>query len=89
MSERILKILLSELKTVRLLCQAKGCQGITELPVSKLKKGMTCPLCREEFDASGFYALHELATAFRLLDSVKDHVQLEFVVPDSSPATPS
>jgi hypothetical protein len=45
-SETILKVLLSELTTIRIACQ--GCKAVSEVPIDALRKrgqGIACPGC--------------------------------------------
>jgi hypothetical protein len=55
MSEKLLKFLLSELQTVRIICHAENCGVVTELPLAILaqrqeKKEPRCPHCNASFD---------------------------------------
>ena len=91
MSEEILKVFLDDLKTIRFVCQS--CKNVIEAEVTSLQslfQDNKCPLCNETFDRSGgtappghsptYRPLHELAKAFRYLESVKHAVQIEFPV---------
>lgn len=87
MSEHILKLMLSELTTVRVHCKAPSCGGIVELPIGKLStkyRGGECPLCKTEFVAindigdNPFFLLEKVALMFA---KAEDKVEIEFVVP--------
>lgn len=70
MSRRLLAFLLSELKTVRLICPRPQCGGVAELSVESLavRFGATvrqpaCPLCNHDFvgvDSSSKYQTNPL-----------------------------
>lgn len=90
MSETLLKILLSELDTVRVRCMATDCKAITEVrlaDVSRAFQGAKCPVCGAEFDSqSGTQsALAALARAVRNTQAAADKYQVEFVLPQRSP----
>jgi hypothetical protein len=87
-SERILRIPLSELKTVRFHCKANEvnpCSGTIEVPIEDAGRvPLKCPTCGAEFRRPHIDgALKNLVTAFRSL-SDNDVVDLEFVFPDST-----
>jgi hypothetical protein len=96
MSEEILKVFLEDLKTIRFVCQ--HCSAIIEMDVQSLQARIqenACPLCHETFNMSGsvpsgqspkYQPLHELAKAFRYLESVKHAVKIEFPVKIKSEA---
>lgn len=55
MSEKLLRILLGELSTVRIRCRGPHCRTITEMPLTELadKKPdelLKCPHCGHDFD---------------------------------------
>jgi hypothetical protein len=85
-------ILLSELKTVRLIC--RSCQVVVELPVDRLDRlppDFTCPVCHHYFPrkdplrgTDDYLAL--LATAVRGLE--REGQAVEFVVERGGRATP-
>ena len=87
--EKKLTISLDEIKTVRLLCNIGGCQGVVELPVNRLI-GMTqtpeCPACGRRFQVrrlahlGDHYSLALLGTALQDLASEGDY-SVEIVLP--------
>lgn len=89
MSEHLLKILLTELRTVRIRC--KSCGSVVEMPVENLAtrfQGVACPLCRQMFippgsaaDAKGVNPFVELAKAMDLLGHLAPLVEIEFSLP--------
>lgn len=86
MPETILKIMLEELKTVRLVCQADSCGAVIEFGIEKLASAPTkCPVCAAEFhdptsDKQKGY-LSELFTALHHLEFVRGRVKVQFVLP--------
>lgn len=91
MSRKLFAFLLSELKTVRLVCQRAGCGGVLELTVKRLAENPpapACPLCRTEwFGPVGMSAnpLAQLAAAAQAVAANAGSVQVEFVLPDPTP----
>lgn len=96
MSRKLLAFLLSELETIRVICQR--CKGIAEMPVAEIaecyKTADTppkCPFCDHVF--VGVYAMHKgnklvkLAEAIIELRDLKDGIEIEFVLPDASSIT--
>lgn len=86
MSERLFKFLLSELSLVRIRCQSSECRGIVEVPIEELGikyHSGRCPLCNQVLQAPGQNHLVALANAMQALAKQKDHVQVEFVLPDT------
>jgi len=53
MTETTLKVQLSELHTVRILCRRNACAGVVELPISRLGmlQGTRCPVCHNPFSS--------------------------------------
>jgi hypothetical protein len=53
MSEKLLRFfLLSEVRTVRLVCKHPGCEAVTEIPIGHLDKRFPdgcCPVCKAPF----------------------------------------
>jgi len=97
MSEHLLKILLSELRLIRVRC--KGCQSVTtievlirELGANQVLSGARCPFCQNHFrPPQGPNPFDLLAKAFNGLDQLGQAVDVEFVVPlesKSGAATP-
>jgi hypothetical protein len=85
MSRKLLAFLLSELKTVRVICKRDGCGMIYELPVAELEtrfKNMTCPACKNLLGHGNENGFAWLSAAVRAFATVKDWVELEFVLKD-------
>lgn len=91
MSEKLLRFLLSELKTVRVLCKDAACGAITEMPIGKLDamlraKQCACPVCGRSFLSppdvgQNYFAM--LAIAIAGLAAIKSNVEVEFVLLDT------
>lgn len=87
MSETVLKILLGELKTVRILCKGKngkGCRGIVELPVeaiAELYRDQKCPLCGVDIPNTSTNHLEQLGKTLIALRDFKTF-EVEFVIPE-------
>lgn len=85
MSEKILRLLLDELTTVRLLCQNKGCGGVVEYPLERLRGKFqfanACPLCGTEFGGSGS-PIYDLAAAIDRVKDMGERVKVEFILAD-------
>jgi hypothetical protein len=95
MPETTLKILLSELQTVRLVCQGtvggKPCRTTLEVPIERLatianQGGRECPVCKTAFGVFPINGATQdgfgpLAEAIRNLVAVKDRVVIEFTIP--------
>lgn len=89
MAEKIIKIPVSELSSVRLICQHKDCGGVAEIPSRRLEaltgENIPCPSCGRAFklnkvaDVGGLKALGMMLTALNSSES-----RLEFVI--SNPA---
>ncbi len=97
MSRRLLAFLLSELKTVRIICQHPSCGAVTEMTVEAMAtrfKGRTaeCPVCQSQFAgvAGGMpgedNALFKLAAGILASQgagkATPPGVEVEFVLPD-------
>ena len=89
MSETLLRFLLTELKTVRVICKRKDCGAVTELPVERLEhafREFKCPLCRAKIrNAPGEEDVFDLlGRAVRKLHEpqVRERIAIEFVLPD-------
>ncbi|HYH66571.1 MAG TPA: hypothetical protein VD866_17890 [Urbifossiella sp.] len=97
MSRRLLAFLLSELKTVRLICQRPQCGAVTEMSVESLgarfaNRTPGCPVCNHDFagvaagDRDSQNALVRLADAILAIQGVGRStpagVEVEFVLPD-------
>jgi hypothetical protein len=90
-AEHVLRVLLSELGTVRLACA--HCQTVTETPALKLDKhggGLwKCPLCEQPFYRNGRPDwLAKLGEAFREVEGMTDLFKVEFAVRTDAPAKP-
>jgi hypothetical protein len=89
MSEKLLKILLSELATVRIHCHGPHCHTIMEMPLrelaeKKLDELLCCPHCSHDFDPmqTNKSQLVAFARVAEELLKQKNLVELEFVIPD-------
>jgi hypothetical protein len=93
MSETILRILLSELHTIRIVC---NCKTVVEIPISKLTdssrgkcEGMTCPGCGTYIrnpgtgtgNIPGDDAFDLLSKAWQDLQKIQGNFHIEFVLP--------
>jgi hypothetical protein len=97
-SEKILKILLSELKIVRIKCKGKHgqngdpCAMIYEVPIENLASVFQqncCPICGKPFyrpDSGN--PLPSLAAALQMVASVNDTLEIEFVIPNKDGSPP-
>ena len=89
MSRRLLAFLLSELKTVRVVCHGPGCQTVLEMPLEALARvtWTRCPQCHLDLDplANGTNPAAELARAVLKAQAMAKLFGLEFVLPDASP----
>jgi hypothetical protein len=88
-AEKILKIPLSELATIRLICKRQNCGGVAEIPVSRLVAlvgQVTCPSCNQAFSVpviggpGGLGGLKALGKSLENLAPTAD-MMVEFVVP--------
>ena len=89
MSRKLLAFLLSELRTVRIVC--KGCAAVLEVPIEKLGNSVAtceCKVCGQSFprlkDAENrgpFWQLGQAIQQFRTHEAVVD---IEFILPDDS-----
>ena len=88
MSKKLLSFLLSELKTVRVICKRllpgdKPCGGIVEVTIERLGKMTKCPLCNGDLVVNGgSQRLFNFAHVVRELLDDSPLFQLEFVIPD-------
>jgi hypothetical protein len=89
MSRKLFAFLLSELKTIRVVCQT--CQAATELLVEQAgaRNYYTCPGCHTQMNGAG--TLRELAKCIELLQRADKNdpgrkFDVEFVLPDESEA---
>lgn len=86
MSEHILKILLSELSTIRIRCKKCRTHGTLEMPVARLDRigEYRCPMCLEPFwkdQADKNNHLIGLQEAIEGLAEDADRIEVEFVIP--------
>jgi hypothetical protein len=85
MSEKILKVLLSDLHTVRVLC--KQCRAIVELSLEDLAKKYQsgyCPICKACLVAPSDNTIVDLSNAIRGLQELHQHLNIEFLLPDKT-----
>jgi DNA repair exonuclease SbcCD ATPase subunit len=93
MSETVLRILLGELKTVRILCKGhsgRSCKGVVELSVeamAELYKDQKCPLCGADIPNTSTNHLEQLGKALVALRDFKTF-DVEFVIPEKPAAKP-
>ncbi len=87
MSEHVLRVLLSELQTIRLLCQNPRCGATVEFQLDRWDRiaptGFECPVCKERFHTSSEDAtncLKLLAEAVQGFCKAKDKVKVEFII---------
>jgi hypothetical protein len=86
-AERIYRIPQSDLDRVRITCQHKGCGKTVEMGVRDARitfEHAYCPFCQNpwgtpKLDSNPLVALW---TAWQLLHTAKDQMQVEFIVPD-------
>jgi hypothetical protein len=80
-SEKLFRFLLSELKTIRVICKNGVCGAIVEVPVDQAIKTFRndqCPVCHKSFVPA---SIMSLAIAIQELNQKKDEVDVEFVIP--------
>ncbi len=90
MSEKLLRILLSELTLVRVRCLNQACLRVCELEIGKLGSTYAqnvCPLCHTPFQAVPPHGhlrdqLSKLSEAIEGLKAAKDQIEVSFVLPD-------
>jgi len=86
MSEKLLRLFLSELTTIRIINQSPLCGAVTEIAVEQLGKAFrqaACPVCGNPFsqqtgDPSPF---GPLADAIQKLNALESQVKVQFVIP--------
>ncbi len=83
MSKTLFSFLLSELKTVRILCREKKCGGIFELPIDALflKRPIECPFCEAKWGDGQNNPLKDLAHILEKLGGMSQLFDVEFVLP--------
>jgi len=88
MSRRLLAFLLSELDTIRLICQNPACNGIAEFATTKLALGNhQCRFCGFSFmpPTGTMTPLDVLGKAILAVQGIKDRVEVELIIPDKAP----
>ena len=84
MSELILRIFLSELKTFRLHCKRPNCGAITEVSLGRIPAALLeefkCPCCRKPFGRDGTNYLDKLARSFEGLEACCEDLDAEFIL---------
>jgi hypothetical protein len=95
MSEKLLRFLLSELKTVRVICNGKvngkSCGMIYEMSIESLSNHIDhCPVCHQKFifpkpgiPNGTIHPLANLADAIEELERRRDGFEVQFVLPDN------
>lgn len=92
-SRKLVTFLLSELKTVRVICKHRGCGVVTEMPTNQLTvrfvgNQAACPHCRGIlFHESPLHTVTPaVALAYLAAESVRADAMydIEFVLPDMS-----
>jgi hypothetical protein len=89
-SEKILRLLLTDLSTVRIKCLAPGCGVVSEMPVEDLPKNFAnglCPFCGtrliQAVPPGQGNEFAWLAAAFRGLGALT-HLEVQFVVQEKT-----
>lgn len=91
MSEHLLKIMLSELATVRVLCKSSTCGAVIEMPLADMPRMLAlgeCPVCHASFrvpSSSGPDLLAALARSIQAVQAASGRVEIQFVIPQQSP----
>jgi hypothetical protein len=89
MSKQLLSFLLSELKTVRILCRHPKCGATTEFDISRVDNVMAdfaCPVCHQKAmladgDATTENHFRSLQAAIDGIDRARARFGVEFVLP--------
>jgi len=87
MVEKIIKIPLAELRTVRFACQRHNCGGVAEVAVERLGAlpgAVLCPSCNTAFKFKQVGAVDGLKALGMVLASMsnEDDVSVEFLIHD-------
>lgn len=89
MSRKLFAFLLSELKTLRIVCKKCGSVIEMNLETTDLKKGLNCPTClHTELVSANDAANRSLITLSSLVDAINGlnksskSYEVEFVLPD-------
>lgn len=86
MSKHLLSFLLSELKTLRVICKQPGCGFVVEVGLERFLANQSafvqCRFCGKEFEGSttGSLPLAQFATAIRAMSNAAERVDLEFIL---------
>jgi hypothetical protein len=85
MTETTLKVQLSELTTLRIICRNNGCGGVIEIPTAKLINlsrihSPKCPLCQHDLLASGYDTFVDLGMMIDRIKALDHTFSLEFPV---------
>lgn len=88
MSRNLFAFLLSELKTVRIICTACNCASEMTIEQVGSRSGLNCPACRNELAVfTGQDQQHPLAALAKAIDvlqkGIKPPFKVEFVLPDN------
>lgn len=90
MSEKLFRFLVSEIKSMRVICKNKDCGTVLEIPLKKLEDGrgeIQCPVCKNWLQKGGINChLSDLAAALDRFSKL-DYVDVEFTLPDVSKTT--
>lgn len=92
MSESVLRILLNELRTARVLCRnkigslndpdgMKECGTITEVPIERLGNVNHCPVCGYIIGPFSKGPMESLAKSIIDLGSRGSEIEIQFVIP--------
>lgn len=87
MSERIIRFLLSEVKTLRIIC--KRCKAVVETPLESssdaLGDGLTCRFCNKPVkrgsDHPRFNPFESLEAATKAFKEMESDLEVQFVFP--------
>jgi hypothetical protein len=76
-------VLLSEIQTVRVVCQGQGCGHVIEGPLTRLGRVSACPACKQPFRdlQQDSNPLEWLCQVVDLIRSQHTQFILEFVLP--------
>lgn len=91
MSEKLFRFLLSEIRTVRLVCQNPECGGVAEVPITRMGNTPAvneCRICSRHYFSGQLEhnnPIMKLAAAIRELQDKTTDVKIGFSLPDSTP----
>lgn len=88
MAEAILRIPLTELQTIRLVCKRDNCGGVAEIPTMRLDAivgQVRCPSCGQTFNAKQVGSMNALKGLGLVIKSLatEEGFAVEFVVPST------